>query len=108
MNMQPETRGPIAVDNNLGHQAAAIVDPPIPFPTDGQPGHMVLFYRHDDYLLDALSEFIGNALSSGDPAIVVATQEHRDDLADRLFRRGIDVGEFLQNEVYIELDAAET
>ena len=25
--MQPETRGPIAVDNNLGHQAAAIVDP---------------------------------------------------------------------------------
>jgi PAS domain S-box-containing protein len=106
--MQPETRRPVAVENNLGHQSAAIVDPPIPFPADGQPGHMVLFYRHDDYLLDALSEFIGNALRSGDPAVVVATQEHRDDLADRLYRRGIDVGELLQNEVYIELDAAET
>ena len=85
----------------------AVLNPPRQFPPGNPCGHVVLFYREKAFLLDELCEFIGSALCSGDPAIVIGTQEHRDDLADGLYRQGVDVGEVTQSGIYIEVDAAE-
>ena len=64
-------------------------------------------YESDDFLLEAVSEFIGPALRAGDAGIVVATPEHwgaskmgcpeRDSTSPRLGPR-----------VHVTLDAAET
>jgi PAS domain S-box-containing protein len=89
------------------NRGPAVLDPPRQFPPGNPCGHVVLFYREKAFLLDELCEFIGGALRSGDPAIVIGTQEHRDDLADHLYRRGVDVGEVTQSGIYIEVDAAE-
>jgi PAS domain S-box-containing protein len=71
-------------------------------------GHVVQFYTDDSFLLDALSRFIGTALGGGDVAIVIATKEHRDILAQRLRARGFDLNKALVQGRYVALDAAET
>lgn len=86
---------------------AATNSPPVEFPPDIRSGHVVLLYRENGFLLDELSQFIGGALSSGNPAIVIGTHEHRDDLADRLYRQGVDVGEITQSGGFIEVDATD-
>lgn len=70
--------------------------------------HKVQFYDDDAFLLDELSQFIGSALLSGDVAIVVATPEHREGLAERLQARGLDIARALGQGRYVALDAAET
>ena len=70
--------------------------------------HSVQFYSDDAFLLDALSRFIGSALGAGDAAIVIATEEHRAELAQRLSARGLDVGHVVEEGRYVALDAAET
>jgi len=86
---------------------AAINSRPANFPPDICSGHVVLFYRERGFLLDELSQFIGGALRSGNPAIVIGTQEHRDDLADRLYGQGVDVGELTQSGGFIEVDSTD-
>ncbi|MFY9530806.1 MAG: PAS domain S-box protein, partial [Candidatus Acidiferrales bacterium] len=71
-------------------------------------GHAVQFYKEDGILLDALSRFIGTALGAGDAAIVIATQEHREGLVQRLKARGLDTAKAVKQGRYIPLDAAET
>ncbi len=39
--------------------------------------HFVQFYESDAYLQNAVGEYIGAALTAGDAAVVVATEEHR-------------------------------
>lgn len=68
-------------------------------------GHAVLFYKDTSYLLEEVSKFIGGALRSGDPAIVIGTQEHRDGLAEMLYLQGLDVGAYTQAGSYVEVDA---
>ncbi|HYY70742.1 MAG TPA: PAS domain S-box protein [Terriglobales bacterium] len=70
--------------------------------------HSVQFYSDDKFLLDALSRFIGSALGAGDAGIVIATPEHRTELAGRLSGRGLDVVLAVEQGRYIALDAAET
>ncbi len=72
------------------------------------PEHDVQFYETDAFLLDAVTEFIGAALSSGDAGIVIATKPHRNGLADRLRASGLDVAEAVARGHYTSLDAAET
>ena len=84
---------------------AVFHSPLVKVPPDIRSGHVVLVYGENGFLLDELSQFIGGALSSGNPAIVIGTQELRDDLADRLYRQGVDVGEVTQNGGFIEVDA---
>lgn len=71
-------------------------------------GHVVQFYSDDAFLLDALSKFIGTALVSGDSAIVIATEEHLDGLAERLRSRGFDYRKASKQSRYITLDASQT
>jgi signal transduction histidine kinase len=74
----------------------------------GHGGHVVQFYTDDEYLLDALSRFVGTALGAGDSALVIATQEHLTGLALRLKSRGLDVAKAVKQGRYAALDAAET
>lgn len=70
--------------------------------------HFVRFYEADGVLMDALTEFIGSGLRSGDGAVVVATPEHRAVLHSRLAAAGVDVTAAAATGRYVALDAAET
>jgi signal transduction histidine kinase len=70
--------------------------------------HVVQFYVDDVFLADELADYIGSALARGDGAIVIATQAHRDAIAQRLLARGIDPLHSISQGRYIALDAAET
>jgi signal transduction histidine kinase/CheY-like chemotaxis protein len=70
--------------------------------------HFVQFYEADGFLLNALTGFIGNAITSGDAAIVVATPEHRNGLDESLQAKGLDIATAKARGRYISLDAAET
>lgn len=70
--------------------------------------HSVQFYSDDSFLLDTLSRFIGSALGAGDAGIVIATEEHRAELARRLSVRGLDLPLAVDQGRYVALDAAET
>jgi signal transduction histidine kinase/ActR/RegA family two-component response regulator len=70
--------------------------------------HFVQFYEADAFLLNSLSGFIGNALSSGDGAIVVATQAHRNGLDEMLQANGLDLASIKARGQYVSLDAVET
>lgn len=72
------------------------------------PGHAVQFYGEDSFLLDELSRFIGTALGAGESAIVIATKDHRDGLAQRLKAWGLDIAMAMAQGRYISLDAADT
>jgi signal transduction histidine kinase/ActR/RegA family two-component response regulator len=74
----------------------------------GDQEHFVQFYETDGFLLNSLSGFIGNAINSGDSAVVVATQPHRIGLDELLRAKGVDVATAKSRGRYISLDAAET
>jgi hypothetical protein len=74
---------------------------------DDPRGHAVQFYAEDESLLHALSHFIGGALVDGHTAIVVATSEHRERLAQVLQEHGLDPMVVVEQGRYLVLDAAE-
>jgi DNA-binding NarL/FixJ family response regulator len=67
--------------------------------------HEVLFYSEDATLIDGAARFIAPALTSGHLAIVVATASHRQDLARKLKKDGLNLEEAIQVGNYISLDA---
>jgi len=71
-------------------------------------GHAVQFYETDSALVEVLGQYIGNALESGDTALVVATKAHREALAEELRLRKVNTAAAINAERYFELDAAET
>lgn len=73
----------------------------------GESEHFVQFYERDEYLMDCVAAFIGEALHHGDCAVAVATPEHREELQRRLAADGIDVDEALAAGRYVALDARE-
>src|SRR5271169_2206727 len=64
--------------------------PVAPWGDHRHPSHVVQFYGEDGFLLDELSRFIGPALGAGEAAVVIATEEHREGLAQRLKAWGLD------------------
>jgi signal transduction histidine kinase/FixJ family two-component response regulator len=70
--------------------------------------HFVQFYEADLPLSDSLSSFIGDGLTAGEAAIVVATPEHRDALERRLRATGIDLDAARAAGAYVALDADQT
>src|SRR5207244_6890697 len=57
----------------------------------GDTDHFVQFYEADGFLLNSLSGFIGQAITSGDGALVLATREHREGLDELMRATGLDV-----------------
>ena len=74
----------------------------------GHNDHFVQFYENDEWLLKAVSAFIGAGLGAGDGGIVIATQEHRDALEKQLLVQGINVTGVKARGQYVSLDAVET
>lgn len=74
----------------------------------GEQAHSVQFYETDDFLIGEVSRFIGTALGSGDAGIVIATQTHREAIAQQLASFGLDLCVAITQGRYVALDAAET
>ena len=70
--------------------------------------HFVQFYEADSFLLNSLSGFIGKAITSGDAALVIATDAHRKSLDELLTSNGVDPAGARERGQYLALDAAET
>jgi DNA-binding NarL/FixJ family response regulator len=70
--------------------------------------HEVQFFSHDTALLDRLVRFVISVLGAGNVAIVVATQSHRDRLAERLKSEGLDIDAAIEEGRYIPVDAVST
>jgi PAS domain S-box-containing protein len=73
-----------------------------------RPSHSVQFYLDDRFLIDEVSKFVGSALGTGNAALVIATQPHREGIASRLEARGFDVFYAREQGRYLALDAADT
>ncbi len=82
--------------------------PPAQWHDHDPKGHVVQFYAEDEALIEAISRFIGTALGGGDAAIVIATEAHRDALAQALQARGFDVASAIRRGRYVAVDAAAT
>lgn len=74
----------------------------------GLVGHDVYFYPSDGALVDAVVEFLGEAVRVGQPVIVIATGNHRRAFAAGLRAKGLDPDQLLTGRLAIWLDARET
>ena len=69
--------------------------------------HEVGFHSDDASLLDNIAQFIGTALKTGNPAIAVATESHRNSLLPRLQAYGVDTSAAMEQGRYVALDAGD-
>lgn len=76
------------------------------FQHDGHQ-HGVQFYSADKFLIEELSRYVNHALHSGDAAVVVATEEHRESLIRRLTAQGVEMGTAIEQGRFLALDAAQ-
>ena len=77
-------------------------------PSRRESAHRVQFYEADSFLIEALSQLIGDSIVAGDSCVVIATGVHRDGLEQGLRARGVDVDSLRKRGRYVALDAAET
>jgi signal transduction histidine kinase len=68
-------------------------------------GHIVQFYEDDDFLAATVADFLAPGLVLGQPAIVIATEEHQQAFVDRLHLLGIDAARSCQTGQCQMLDA---
>lgn len=73
----------------------------------GRQFHAVQFYQDDESLVSIVSRFLGEGLTQRQPAVVIATPEHRDSLESALAGRGIDVTRMKQLGDIVMVDARE-
>jgi signal transduction histidine kinase len=73
----------------------------------GDHPHGVQFYSQDRFLLEELSGYIGTALRAGRPAVVVATEAHRNGLLQWLTAQSLDVASLLEQGRLVVVDAAQ-
>ncbi|HWU89316.1 MAG TPA: PAS domain S-box protein [Kofleriaceae bacterium] len=72
------------------------------------PSHFVQFYETDAFLCDAVAEYLILGLRAGEPCAVIATEAHRDGLAQQLRARGLDVARAEADHRLVMLDARRT
>lgn len=70
--------------------------------------HVVQFYDAKEALVEKVGAFLAGGLLAGSPAIVIAVEEHRAALRDRLATMGIRVDELVSFRQLCFLDARET
>src|SRR5260370_137676 len=70
--------------------------------------HVVQFYEDDEFLIDAVAHFVAAGLSAAEPALIVATEPHRDAFVQRLRRNGSNVDAAVASGQLIMLDAQQT
>src|SRR4051812_3535221 len=70
--------------------------------------HAVRFYEDDHSLCRIVAEFLGEGLIGGQPALVIATPEHRAGVLNELRARHVDVDRLQQAGDLLVLDARDT
>ena len=70
--------------------------------------HIVQIYGDDNVFIDGLEGFVGNALRTGESAIVIATAAHLHALEKRMRDRGVDVARARLEQRYIDRLAEDT
>jgi hypothetical protein len=98
---------PQTPDVLLRKELLASPAPALPRTAHSSHHHAVEFYSDEAFFLDGVTRFIGNSLKAGNPAVVVATESHRERLVPRLQVHGVDIGVAIEQGRYISLDAAE-
>ncbi|TMC16404.1 MAG: PAS domain S-box protein [Chloroflexi bacterium] len=99
--------GPNAVKSNQLLPTRQLA-PTISWSDMSQLDHFVQFYDIDEFLLDAVSDFIGAGLGSGAACLAIITPAHLEGLTHRLQANGLDLSEARAQGKYFVLDAAET
>src|SRR6185503_19233605 len=69
--------------------------------------HAVQFYESDEFLVETVANFLADGFRAGRPAVVIATDEHRQSLAVALSARGSDAGDPGRRGMSRFLDAQE-
>lgn len=92
----------------MSELAAQTVPPLARVKSNGPVEHSVQLYSDDVFLIDVLSSFIGEALTSGDASIVIATNSHQRLLERKLIAQDLDPYKAIAQGRLITLDAAET
>jgi DNA-binding NarL/FixJ family response regulator len=69
--------------------------------------HEILFSSDDELVLDRFTHFVATALRAGNPAMVCATELHREALLQRLKKQGVGMDAAIQRGTYISFDVAE-
>src|SRR5687768_17600211 len=61
----------------------------VPVPTvPGLCPHIVQFYDSSDGLCSAVADFLAAGAAAGEPLVIIATEAHRIEMAERLLERG--------------------
>ena len=76
--------------------------------SNGRHFHAVQFYQDDESLISVVARFLADGLKQHQPAIAIATPEHRLALEDALTGYGLDVRRMRQLGDIVLLDARET
>jgi DNA-binding response OmpR family regulator len=71
------------------------------------PRHEAVFYADEQAFLNDLTQFVGKALKSGNAAVVLATESHRESLLAKLQTYGVDIATAVEEGSYVALDAGE-
>jgi hypothetical protein len=72
-----------------------------------RPGrHIAQFYTEPEFLARAVAQFVGDGLTSGNGALVIATEAHWHAIADRLARQDLEVERAQARGQLVVLDAA--
>jgi signal transduction histidine kinase len=81
---------------------------PTPLPFHGPAEHLVQFYEAEEFLYGVVAEFLAEGIGAGEPAVVIATGEHRRGFEEALRTRGFDPASLLQTKRLTMLDARQT
>ena len=82
------------------------MDRPEPIPSAA--GHVVQFYESDAVLVAALADYVASGLASGRSCVVIATQEHREALDQRLRETGLEPAGVQAAGRFVSVDAEGT
>jgi CheY-like chemotaxis protein len=96
------------VSSSLRSRAIPKTGVVLPQKVEGVYGHQVASYRDDASFVADFARFIEASLKMGNPAIVIATEPHRNGLQQALQERNCDITAAIQEKRYIALDAGET
>jgi MEDS: MEthanogen/methylotroph, DcmR Sensory domain len=76
--------------------------------SDGRHPHLVQLYRDADEIATAAGTFLAEGLAAGEPAVAIATTEHRAPIVDCLRVRGFDPARLQERGTLVLLDADPT
>jgi len=71
-------------------------------------GHHLNFYEEGSFISGAVAEFLAGGIRVGQPVVLIATPEHRDEIFGQLILRGSDVQDLAASGSFTWLDARET